>query len=29
MTDENGGVGVAEDRAADAKAFRCALDPGN
>jgi hypothetical protein len=29
MTDQNGGVAVAEDRAADAKAFRCALDPGN
>jgi hypothetical protein len=29
MTDQNGGVGVAENTEADAKAFRCALDPGN
>lgn len=29
LTDELGGIGVAEDRAADAKAFRCVADPGN
>ena len=29
MTDGLGGIGVAENRAADAKAFRCVVDPGN
>jgi hypothetical protein len=29
LTDQLGGIGVAEDQAADAKAFRCVADPGN
>ena len=29
MTDGLGGIGVAENRADQAKAFRCVLDPGN
>jgi hypothetical protein len=29
LTDQFGGIGIAENRADQAKAFRCVLDPGN